>query len=421
MAPNNSIEYDADELEAPAWLDDEFFTKVMRNCETDAKDLHLNKLELFPATLKGDHYASVMFRAVVEYQCDGQDKTKRLIVKTMPFEDGNKKDVFEESIIFETEIGMYTQVLPRFEQILRDVGDDTILRAPILFHELSPRKIIIFEDIVPLGYEVLRGRYANAEEIKQSYVKLAKWHAISYKINIEEPGYFDEYHIGIFSMPNLEGNLLVTHGIDALIQQLETMPAMRKYLPFIQSIQGKLYEGTKRTAKEYFDAPKEDAIYVLCHGDFHDKNMMFKRDPNSGKLLDVMLLDFQLSFVGPLVSDLIYSYFLMLDSEQRGDFEQWLYFYYTHFKETLQKIGFEGRIPSLLQLHEQRWQHRYFELFLLMTYLPAWTTIRRGEADLEGAFTSNAVHKQLYADEEFLEEFEKLMRKYLHLGYFEEN
>ncbi|XP_018784240.1 PREDICTED: uncharacterized protein LOC108966000 isoform X2 [Bactrocera latifrons] len=185
----------------------------------------------------------------------------------MPFENGQKKNVFEESIIFETEIDMYTQVLPRFEQILRDVGDDTILKAPILFHELSPRKIIIFEDIVPLGYELLRGRYTNVEEIKQSYIKLAKWHTLSYK----EPGCFDEYHISIFAMPNLDRNLLMWQGTDAFIQQLETMPKMQKYLPFIQSIQGKLFEDTKRTAKEYFDAPKEDAIYVLYCGDFHDK------------------------------------------------------------------------------------------------------------------------------------------------------
>lgn len=130
MAPNNNENYSADELEPPAWLNDEFFTKVLLNFENDAKDLQLEKTELSPATLKGDHYASIMFRAYVEYKCNGKQKTKKMIMKTMPSEDGHKKDIFGESIIFETEIDMYTRVIPRFEQLLRGINDDTVLMAP---------------------------------------------------------------------------------------------------------------------------------------------------------------------------------------------------------------------------------------------------------------------------------------------------
>lgn len=56
----------------------------------------------------------------------------------------------------------------------------TLLR--VLYHALSPHKLIVFEDIVPLGYNVLRGRFANEEEVKAAYAKIAKWHAISHKI-----------------------------------------------------------------------------------------------------------------------------------------------------------------------------------------------------------------------------------------------
>nr|XP_036219450.1 uncharacterized protein LOC106618104 [Bactrocera oleae] len=421
MAPNNNKNYNADELEAPVWLNDEFFTKVLLSFETDAKKLQLLKTELSPATLKGDHYASVMFRAIVEYECDGRHKTKKMIMKTMPSADGHKKDMFEESTIFETEIDMYTRVIPRFEQILRDIGDDTILKAPILFHELNPRKVIIFEDIVPLGYEVLRERFVNSEEIKQAYLKLAKWHAISYKINIEEPEYFENYRQGLLSMPKIEENEFMSQGISLLIQQLETMPAMRNLVPLLQSIREKLFKGAIASFKEYHEARKGNASYVLCHGDFHSKNMMFKHDSNSGKVLDVMLLDYQLSYVGPMINDLIYSYYMLLDSEQRENFPQWLYFYFTNFKETLQKIGFEGQIPSLVQLHEQRTQHKYFELFLLITFLPAWLAFHGGDTGPDELMTCNDTRKRIYAGQEFLEELEKRLIKYLHLGYFEDN
>ncbi|XP_018784234.1 PREDICTED: uncharacterized protein LOC108965995 [Bactrocera latifrons] len=421
MAPNNSQSYNADELEAPAWLNDEFFIKVLRNFETDAKELQLLKTVLSPATLKGDHYASVMFRAVVEYECDGGQKTKKMIMKTMPSVDGHKKDMFGDSTIFEIEIDMYTRVIPRFEQILRDIGDDTVLKAPILFHELSPRKIIIFEDIVPLGYEVLRGRYANSDEIKQAYHKLAKWHAISYKINLEEPKYFENYRQGLLSMPKIEENEFMSQGADLLIRQLQTMPTMQNYIPLVESVREKIFKGAIASFREYFDAPKDDGLYVLCHGDFHSKNMMFKHDPSSGKLLDVMLLDYQLSYVGPMINDLIYSFYMLLNSEQRENFPQWLYFYYTEFKETLQKIGFEGRIPNLVQLIEQRTQQKYFELFLLTTFLPAWIAFHKGDTGPDELMSCPDTRKGIYAGQEFLEELEKRLTKYLHLGYFEGN
>ncbi|XP_011197132.1 uncharacterized protein LOC105221681 [Zeugodacus cucurbitae] len=421
MAPNNNKNYNADELEAPAWLNDEFFTKVLLNFETDAKDLQLRKTELSPATLKGDHYASVMFRATVEYKCDGEVKTKRMIMKIMPSQEGHKKEMFEESTIFETEIGMYTKVIPRFEQILRDIGDDTVLKAPILFYELSPRKIIIFEDIVPLGYEVLRGRCVNNEEIKLAYLKLAKWHAISYKINFEEPEYFESYRQGLLTMPKIEENVFMSQAIDLLIQQVETMPRLQNYLPHLKSIRNKLFKGAINSFKEYQEARKANAYYVLCHGDFHNKNMMFKHDPSSGKLLDVMLLDYQLSYVGPMINDLIYSYYMLLDSEHREDFPQWMYFYFTHFKETLQKIGFEGPLPKLVDLHEQRTQQKYFELFLLITFLPAWMAFRDGDTGPDEIMSSDDTRKQIYARTDFLEELEKLLPKYLHLGYFEDD
>lgn len=48
-----------------------------------------------------------------------------------------------------------------------------------------PKKVIVFEDLVSAGYEVVRDRTLNEKEVKAAYAMLAKWHAISYKINLE--------------------------------------------------------------------------------------------------------------------------------------------------------------------------------------------------------------------------------------------
>lgn len=80
--------------------------------------------------MKGDHYASVMFRCKVEY-CLGANSVskKSLIIKTMPSVEGMKQDLLKESKVFETEIGMYTEALPKIGQILKENGETGELAA----------------------------------------------------------------------------------------------------------------------------------------------------------------------------------------------------------------------------------------------------------------------------------------------------
>ncbi|XP_037942824.1 uncharacterized protein LOC119675689 [Teleopsis dalmanni] len=176
--------YNDDELTPPEFLTIEFLTEVIKHCEAD-ENIVVTDLKLTPGTAKGDHYASVMFRAVIEYKQKGETKKKSMIIKTTPDADGVKKDMLEQTTVFEVEIGMYTKVLDKFEEILRSIGDDTVLKAKCLYHSLSPKKVIIFEDLVTLGYEVVRKRPLDINELKAVYSKLAKWHALSCKIGFE--------------------------------------------------------------------------------------------------------------------------------------------------------------------------------------------------------------------------------------------
>ena len=80
--------------------------------------------------MKGDHYASIIFRCKVNYKVDSsaENKQKSLIIKTLP-DVGVKSDLLKESTAFQTEIKMYTQTLPKIEKILSDCGEPTRLAA----------------------------------------------------------------------------------------------------------------------------------------------------------------------------------------------------------------------------------------------------------------------------------------------------
>lgn len=92
--------------------------------------LKIVNFDISPASMKGDHYASIMFRCKISYRIDDltDSKQKTLIIKTLP-DVGMKAEMLQESKVFETEINMYTQTLPKIEQILSENGEPTKLAA----------------------------------------------------------------------------------------------------------------------------------------------------------------------------------------------------------------------------------------------------------------------------------------------------
>ncbi|XP_054746476.1 uncharacterized protein LOC129251129 [Anastrepha obliqua] len=421
MAPNTE-HFNNDELQPPEWLNDEFFLKVLYNCEDTAKanGLQLIQTKISPASQKGDHYASIMFRAALDYRLNDVVKSRSLIIKTMPELEGHKKEMVSESHIFETEIGMYAEVLPRLERILREAGDDTVLKAACLYHSLSPKKVIVFEDIVPLGYEVIRGRFVNIDELKLAYAKLAKLHATSYKINKEEPHYFDKYCNSMLDIPNIMDDEMMTSGIRNFIDFLSETPALRQYVPYFEPFRKNLLQKCLAGFHELRDAPKADGYYAMCHGDFHGKNMMFKHDPVTGKCEDVMLLDYQVSYVGPIVNDLLYSQYLLLDADLRKIYPEILHHYFTVFGSTLKKIGFQGEMPKLVRLRQQFLEHKHYEFFLATSVLPMIYAFLDPKTNLNDLMTSNDYRRTLYPAKVYTDELHELLPKLLHLGYFED-
>ncbi|XP_058988266.1 uncharacterized protein LOC101889389 [Musca domestica] len=257
--------------------------------------------------MKGDHYASVMFRCKVEY-CLGANSIskKSLIIKTMPSIEGMKQELLKESKVFETEIGMYTEALPKIGQILKESGETGELAARIIYHSLSPHKIIILEDLCELGYDTIRGRLLNAAEVKAVYSKLAKIHAVSFMLgHTENHQVVTKFQDGFMSIsiPLLKD--LVTNGFNNFIDLMASYPEFEVYREKFETLQHDVLPLCKDLFNAFING--EQGIFVLNHGDFHMKNLMFKFNKQSGEMEDVILLDYQASCFGPSNIDLLYS------------------------------------------------------------------------------------------------------------------
>lgn len=121
--------FNKDEMHAPEWMDNAFFEKVLKQSENDS-GLTVSENKIIPGTKPGDHFASIIFRVTVSYTSRGKDHEVSLIIKTIPEQEGLKRDLLKGGEIFETETTMYQTVIPEMIQLLRSVGDNT---------ELGPR------------------------------------------------------------------------------------------------------------------------------------------------------------------------------------------------------------------------------------------------------------------------------------------
>ncbi|XP_060649105.1 uncharacterized protein LOC132786566 [Drosophila nasuta] len=404
--------YNADELVAPEWLNEHFFKDVLTHDHNDP-NVKVIDFKISPATAKGDHYASIMFRAEIEYSIGDEKLSKPIIIKTMPEQEGHKKEFLGEAKFFPTEIAMYTEVLPKLEAILREAGDETSLCAKCIYHTLEPRQVMVFEDLVPQGYSVVRKRVANLEEIKAAIAKLAKWHAVSFKLLKEDPTVFDKMKYDLTEVPNyLEQDFMKT-SLPNLIKSLGKNDKLKGYLKYLEPLTETLLSRWVEIIREYRENRQEDAYYVLCHGDFHLKNMMFKGT-------ECMLLDFQISYVGSMTNDLLYAMYLFYGPEERRDrYDELIYFYFTNLTNTLKTIGYQGKLPSLVEFRKQLFERRHHEIFLMSIFLPGFNCMRKGQ-DPGELMTDPTKLAQMFDDKDFHEELEYLLPRMLHLGYFEQ-
>ncbi|XP_052846932.1 uncharacterized protein LOC128258939 [Drosophila gunungcola] len=411
--------FHAEELNTPEWLNEQFITKVLSDYEKEPS-LKVTNLAFTPASPKGDHYASIMFRARVEYTIQNGNFSKSLIIKTMPVEEGNKKDMFENSPIFKTEIGMYSKVLPECERILREVGDESKLYVDCIYHSLRPRQIIIFEDLVEMGYLVVRNRWLTQEEICSAYSKLAKIHANSMKMIMERPDFLKDFRHSMYDIPAFVDGPILNGGMGPFLELLGRIPELTKYQPHFEKIRLHFKDRMREIMLGYKNNP-QPGLYVLCHGDYHSRNMMFKHNKETGRLEDCMLLDFQGCIVVPMAVDLMYSIYMLMGPEQRSDeLETLLNYYFSTVVETLKKIGYQGEMPTLSGFWSEMKRHRYYEFLLLSTIFPMAVGLRVYSMDLEELIYNEETRNKVYQLKETVEETKVMLARFEKSGYFED-
>ncbi|XP_055547038.1 uncharacterized protein LOC129731230 [Wyeomyia smithii] len=354
--------FNKDEMHAPAWMNSAFLEKVLKQSENN-NGLNVTECQIVPGTRPGDHFASIIFRAIVKYQSRGADHEVSLIVKTVPDGNGLKRDLLKDGVLFDTEIVMYNSVIPEMHRLLRSVGDDTELGPRLLYFAKEPNVVMVFEDISVQGYS-MKDSLLSLSEAKIVYKKMARWHAASVHLANTVP-VIKTLNKGLASVTNEEFESIWDSNIGMLAKVIQEWPGYEHFSEKVDNLKKKIY---KKLSHIY--QLKESNIYnVLNHGDLHYKNMMYKIE--NGTTKDILLLDYQISVWGSPAIDIIYSLYVLCSTETRENHRgELIKFYYDEFVASLNKFGHLGKIPTLLDLNVEILKCGHLEIFISTAFLP---------------------------------------------------
>ncbi|CAD7093757.1 unnamed protein product [Hermetia illucens] len=398
------MSFNYDELNAPEWIGVDFLREVLKYNEK-SRNISIHNYKITPATALGDHFASVMFRVNINYSVDEDISNKNIsiIIKTVPTAEGYKKGMLDSVNVFDIEIFMYTKVLNKCTEILGKCGYTELLAPGIIYTSLRPNKVLVFEDLKEKGYFMLPRNIPNEYEIRLIFSKLAQLHAVTFKM--ESDGRDDLRLKGtLFGFSFSMDMPLFLTAPTFLAELVETIPGFDQYALKMRKINsewlmGKCVETLRRPA----------AINVLNHGDFHVRNMMFKRN-GFGPISELALVDFQIPHWGSPAFDLLYMS-AAIPFKLR---EMALRHYFNIFIDVLVKTGFKGVMPTYEQLQNEIDTFKYLDLFVLASMV-VFLYVERDEMsdEMDKLLTDSAARRRLYNNEKYIAHVKEILPKLL--------
>lgn len=115
-----------------------------------------------------------MFKAELKYELGSEKHEKCIVIKTEP------NEMIASMGLFPKEMEMYEQVIPAFESIFKEVGEDVRFGPTCLITGTEPVKYLIMSDLTKTNFRCEERRDGlDMQHMKSILEKLAKFHAAS--------------------------------------------------------------------------------------------------------------------------------------------------------------------------------------------------------------------------------------------------
>lgn len=355
----------------PEWLTKEYVEyKLCRYFEDDS--LQLKKLETEPATAKGDNYASVMTRINLEYSTkDSKDtQSATFLLKTTFAAKDPAADILAGYGVSIREMDMYQLILPHLARMVRGELEDSRKMFAATVNVDRERDSILFEDLSLEDYKVAcRLKKLDLEHTHLVLEKLADFHAAAAVLAERMPGIFEKnYDRGFFNKHFRGFQPIFRNLLQALSRSLELNLYLKdRYQSKIDRLVDTIMDyGDRSTLTNPGD------FLTLAHGDLWTTNVMFQYD-EQGHPINAVLIDFQFSVWNSPAIDLHYFFSTSIQDHLRWKHQpELVQFYYYRLVESLKKLQYSRRIPSLfefqLQFRARSFYGKYMQVIVKINF-----------------------------------------------------
>lgn len=114
-------------LSTYTWLSNDLFKRIIHKDYPDG-NVEVESFSAKSALQPGENYGSTMIRTTVQYIIDGIKLEKRFIIKAGHYKK-EVREMLKEMRIFDRETTVYRDIIPKLEQLLADIGDNSKLAA----------------------------------------------------------------------------------------------------------------------------------------------------------------------------------------------------------------------------------------------------------------------------------------------------
>lgn len=395
-----------------AWLDNAFFEKVLRLALGD-KSITVEDFFISLHTDASEQYASTIYRATLSYWTKGKIESLAVVIKLI----SSKVNQLADASSFENELNLYKNFISPMQNLLAQAGcADAQLAPKLMYASTEPQPVMILEDATHNHYELYKQSmtFENAEIVAE---KLAKFHAASYCLLKDVSNKLPSGgSSGLFKANPSQGVKFMEENFSIFTEEIAKWKGFEKYAEkFKNLIPNFLQRGTEIYNPEIDNL----SMKVLNHGDFHYNNMLVKFDSEQSSVLDVMFIDFQLSFWGTPAVDLYYLLYLVCNKEARDNHRQEIIcHYYKKLVETLDKFGHMGTVPTLLDINNELLKAGFLEVVIVVCFIPFLfadpSTAMNVFSETKDA---KAYRRQLYSSSQYREILEPLLPQFLHKGF----
>ncbi|CAB3225490.1 unnamed protein product [Arctia plantaginis] len=290
-----------------------------------------NKIFFESVGKPGDNYVASVKRITIE----GANGSIKIIAKIAPTLEIIRKPM-NTRVLFENEHLMYTEVLPKLIQFQKNAGipEEEQLRYAKCYGSTleEPNEVILLEDMTASDFIMLDRFTSLSNDCVKSMMKnFAVLHSLSFVLKHKEPETYNKFKNNLTNLWTLVGGSDDAMGFFQMIED-DTIAIVKdpKYQDFVRHKVSDL----PNLATKFSKIDAYNQYTVILQGDSWTNNILFKFQGE--KLIDSVMIDYQLSRNTSPVNDIMYMIFNCTDHETRKEnFYDWIEYYHSELEKSL--------------------------------------------------------------------------------------